>query len=236
MGSAILGHLEHAAVAKGVLRLDLDASINSEAFYARYGYAVVERTVHRFQSGHEMACVKMRRVLSPSAIEIREEETADQDAIRDVLTSAFPTDVEARLVYVLRQRQKASIALVAVADTRIVGHILFSPVTVAHGPEGFRGVGLAPVAVHRDCQNRGIGSTLIREGLERCKQGSYDAVVVLGHPNYYPRFGFRTASDYGLDNEYMAAEAFMVLGFKEGILDKVNGLVRYAPEFREVGC
>jgi putative acetyltransferase len=223
-------------VTEGVLRLDLDASINFEAFYARHGYAVVERTVHRFQSGHEMACVKMRKVLRPSAIEIREEYAADQDAIRDVLTSAFPTDAEARLVDLLRQQHKASIALVAVADNRLVGHIFFSPVTVTNVPQGFRGVGLAPVAVHRDFQNRGIGSKLIREGLERCTQGGYAAVVVLGHPNYYPRFGFRTASAYGLVNEYGVGDGFMVLGLKDGILDKINGLVRYAPEFREVGC
>jgi putative acetyltransferase len=95
---------------------------------------------------------------------------------------------------------------------------------------------LAPVAVHRDFQNRGIGSTLIREGLERCKQSGYDAVVVLGHMHYYPRFGFRTASAYGLGNEYGVDDAFMILGLKDGILDRINGLVRYAPEFREVAC
>jgi putative acetyltransferase len=169
-------------------------------------------------------------------IEIREENSTDQDAIRDVLRSAFPRDAEARLVDLLRQRQLASIALVAAADNRIVGHILFSPVTVANTPPRFRGLGLAPVAVHRDFQNRGIGSTLIREGLDRCKQGSYAAVVVLGHPGYYPRFGFRTASAYGLVNEYGVDDAFMVVGLEDGILNKISGLVRYAPEFREVDC
>jgi putative acetyltransferase len=241
VGSAILGHLEQGAVAKRVLRLDLDASVNSEAFYARHGYEVVERTVHRFQSGHEiheMACVRMSKALiqTTAPIEIREETNADEDAIRDVLTSAFPRDAEARLVDLLRQRQKASIALVAVVGKRIVGHILFSPVTVAHAPQGFRGSGLAPVAVHRDFQNRGIGSTLICEGLERCRHRGYDAVVVLGHPNYYPRFGFRIASAHDLGNEYGVDKAFMVLGLKDGILEKIKGLVKYAPEFREVDC
>jgi putative acetyltransferase len=182
--------------------------------------------------------VKMSKTLNPttSPIEIREENNADQDTIREVLKLAFPTDAEARLVDLLRQRQKTLIALVAATGKRIVGHILFSPVTVAQAPQGFRGLGLAPVAVHRDFQNREIGSTLIREGLERCRQGDYDAVVVLGHPKYYPRFGFRTASAHGLGNEYGVDDAFMVLGLKDGILDKINGLVRYAPEFREVGC
>lgn len=95
---------------------------------------------------------------------------------------------------------------------------------------------MAPVAVHQEFQNTGIGSKLICEGLQRCREGGYDAVVVLGHPNYYPRFGFRMASDFGLENEYGAGEAFMVVGLKEGILEKVNGLVQYASEFREVGC
>jgi putative acetyltransferase len=182
-----------------------------------------------------MACVKVSKALI-APIEIREENNADQDAIRDVLKSAFPKDAEARLVDLLRHRRKASLALVAVADERIVGHILFSPVTVTRVPLGFRGLGLAPVAVRRDFQHRGIGSMLIREGLERCKQGGYDAVVVLGHPNYYPRFGFRTASAHGLGNEYGVDDAFMVLGLRDGILDEINGLVRYAPEFREVDC
>jgi putative acetyltransferase len=179
----------------------------------------------------------MTKALRPPTIEIREEEAADHDAVRDVLKSAFsPRDSEARLVDLLRQRQKAPIALVAVADKRVVGQIVFSPVTVADGPRQFRALGLASVAVHRDWQNRGIGSTVIREGLNRCKLGGYDAVVVLGHPNYYTRFGFRVASAFGLENEYGARDAFMILGLKAGILDKINGLVRYAPEFREADC
>jgi putative acetyltransferase len=173
---------------------------------------------------------------STAPIKIREEKSADQAAVRDVLKSAFPSDAEARLVDLLRQRQKASIALVAAVDRKIVGHLLFSPVRITNAPQGFRGLGLAPVAVHRDFQNRGIGSKLIREGLERCKQGGYDAVVVLGHPNYYPRFGFQVASAYGLGNEYGVDDAFMVLELKDGILDTINGLVCYAPEFREADC
>jgi putative acetyltransferase len=170
-------------------------------------------------------------------IEIRQEEPQDRDAIRLVVRAAFDgRDAEVRLVDLLRDRDKTPISLVASSGHQIVGHILFSPITVGQTPEGFRGLGLAPVAVQPGFQNQGVGSTLIREGLDRCKQGGYDAVVVLGHPNYYPRFGFRTASAYGLGNEYGVDDGFMILGLKAGILDKIDGVVRYAPEFREVEC
>jgi putative acetyltransferase len=169
-------------------------------------------------------------------IDIRSECDADHAAIRAVVTKAFSSGVEARLVDLLRQRKKAPISLVANLGDRIVGHALFSPITIESAPEAFRGLGLAPVAVLPDFQRRGIGSRLIREGLERCREGGYDAVVVLGHPAYYPRFGFRTAGHFGLGNEYNAADAFMVLGLKAGITDQIRGLVRYAPEFQELGC
>jgi putative acetyltransferase len=169
-------------------------------------------------------------------IEIRQETPEDSGAIRDVVRSAFPSDVEARLVDLLRARGKASISLVASHGNRIVGHALFSPITIVTCPDGFRGLGLAPVAVQPEFQNQGIGSNLIREGLAQCREGSYDVVVVLGHPRYYTRFGFMTASSYGLENEYGAVDAFMVLALKEDALGNVKGLVRYAPEFRETGC
>jgi putative acetyltransferase len=169
-------------------------------------------------------------------IETRLEAPADHAAIRDVLRTAFPDDCEARLVDLLRERQKVLISLVAATDGRVVGNIVFSPIAIEKAPAGFRGVGLAPVAVLPEHQNRGIGSQLIREGLTQCKQHGYDAVVVLGHPNYYPRFGFQIASAHGLTNEYGADEAFMVLELRDGVLGKIRGVVRYTPEFREVDC
>jgi putative acetyltransferase len=85
-------------------------------------------------------------------------------------------------------------------------------------------------------QNRGIGSQLTQAGLDACRKAGYDVVVVLGHPSYYPRFGFSKAKDYGLDNEYNAQDAFMVMELKPGVLRGLAGLVQYAPEFREAGC
>ncbi len=93
---------------------------------------------------------------------------------------------------------------------------------------------LAPVGVLPEYQNRGIGSRLIRAGLETCGEAGYDAVVLLGEPGYYSRFGFERASDYGLGNEYGVDEPFMVAPLKSGALDGASGTVRYQPEFREV--
>jgi len=167
---------------------------------------------------------------------IRVEGTADHAAIRHVLRAAFPDETESRLVDLLRERQKLSISLVAVVGRDVAGTIVFSPIMIEKAPQGFRGLGLAPVAVLPEYQNRGIGSQLIREGIAQCRRDGYDAVVVLGHPNFYPRFGFQTASAHGLTNEYGADDAFMVLELREGVLGQIKGVVRYASEFGEVNC
>jgi putative acetyltransferase len=169
-------------------------------------------------------------------IEIRHERPDDYLMVRDVNERAFGGPAEARLVDMLRAANKVLVSLVALDRDRVVGHILFSPVTVAEAPENFRGVGLAPLSVLPEFQRRGIGSRLIREGLEACKREGYDAVVVLGHIKYYPRFGFSRAKDYDLDNEYNALDSFMVLELQDGVLERIRGLVKYAPEFRDTGC
>lgn len=168
-------------------------------------------------------------------VEIRREQPEDYAGIREVHVRAFG-DPEANLVDLLRDRKKAPISIVAVEGDRVVGHIMFSPISISRAPVDFRGVGLAPLAVLPEFQNRGIGSRLTQAGLEACRQASYDAVVVLGHTTYYPRFGFTRAKDYRLDNEYNAQDAFMVTELKPDALKEVEGLVQYAPEFREAGC
>lgn len=171
-----------------------------------------------------------------TVIEIRNERLDDYLAVREVNELAFGRTAEARLVDMLRAANKALVSLVAVDQSRVVGHILFSPVTVAKAPENFRGVGLAPLSVLPEFQNKGIGSKLVREGLEACRRQGYQAVVVLGHIEYYPRFGFVSAKDYGLDNEYDAVDSFMVMELQEGVLKRMHGLVKYAPEFRDADC
>jgi putative acetyltransferase len=139
-------------------------------------------------------------------------------------------------VELLRDRNKAPIALVAVSSNKVVGHIMFSPVTVTLAPKNFRGVGLAPLCVLPEFQRQGIGSMLAREGLKQCTKAGFDMAVVLGSRHYYPRFGFSRASDYGLGNEYNGDENFMALELKDGVFDKVGGTVQYSPEFKETGC
>jgi putative acetyltransferase len=169
-------------------------------------------------------------------VEIRTEKPGDSAAIQEVHRSAFGGPVEAKLVKLICERKKALISLVAVGDGTVVAHILFSEVTVATAPDRFKAVGLAPVAVLPQFQRQGIGSKLIREGLERCKHAGYDAVVLVGDPGYYSRFGFFRAADFGLQNDYGVLDEFMVLPLRDGALEGVAGMVKYLPEFQEAGC
>ncbi len=161
-------------------------------------------------------------------VELRNEEMQDTEQVRKILCAAFPSELESKLVDMLRANGKAIISLVATHEGQVLGHILFSPVTTSP-PSEAKGIGLAPVAVRPDVQSQGIGSQLIREGLRRCKELGYDYCVVLGNPNYYPRFGFETASQFDIQNEYGVDHEFMLIHFsKHGIL---QGMVKYAPEF-----
>ncbi len=169
-------------------------------------------------------------------IDIRAAKPDDGAAIEEVHIKAFRGPAEAKLVQLISERKKALISLVALYESKVVGHILFSAVTIANAPVAFSGVGLAPVAVLPDFQSQGIGSKLIRDGLERCRQAGYDAVVVLGDPAYYSRFGFVRAADFGLQNEYGVADEFMELPLHETALEGVSGMVKYLPEFREAEC
>jgi putative acetyltransferase len=133
----------------------------------------------------------------------------------------------------LHDADKAVVSLVAVANDHIVGHVLFSPVTVDGRGAHVELAGLAPVGVLPEHQNEGVGSPLIQHGLAECRRAGVDAVVVLGDPGYYSRFGFERASEHGLGNEYGADEAFMVKLLHDGALISVNGTVRYQPEFQQ---
>jgi putative acetyltransferase len=165
---------------------------------------------------------------------IRSEQPQDSGPIDAVHLAAFPSDAEARLVSLLRKNGHASVSLVCEIGGRVVGHILFSPVEIAGKTSNSSGLGLAPLAVLPEFQRMGIGSSLVTAGLAACRQSGCGFVVVLGHPEYYPRFGFRKASRLGLSNEYQADEAFMVIELVSGSLPPAGGLVRYGPEFAEL--
>jgi putative acetyltransferase len=165
---------------------------------------------------------------------IRKEDPKDYAAVHAVNAAAFETEAEANLVDVLRMEAQPIVSLVAEEAGLVVGHALFSPVSLS----GFRDLkimGLGPMAVIPKYQRKGIGSALIETGLEICKRLGYGAVIVLGHPGYYPRFGFRPSVLYDITCEYDVPEnVFMVLELQPGYLDGSSGVIKYHPAFNNV--
>jgi putative acetyltransferase len=166
---------------------------------------------------------------------IRRETLGDIPAIHHIHTAAFGRPNEAELVDALRRNNALTISLVAVKDGRLVGHIAFSPVTITSSTGTMEALGLAPMAVLPNYQRRGFGSQLVEAGLTACHYTPYGVVVVLGHPHYYPRFGFTPAKAWGIVWEHdTPKEAFMVHELREGALTQTKGVVKYRPEFQAV--
>lgn len=164
-------------------------------------------------------------------IKTRKEEAQDQESVRNVNLLAFDKGPEAALVDQLRIACKDYLGFVAIEDNAILGHILFTPVTIDGST--VKGMGLAPMAVLPSRQREGIGSQLVLDGLEYLRQSGCPFVIVLGHSEYYPRFGFQLASKYGLLSQWHGVpdEAFMVVVFDSRVLPKAGGVVRYREEF-----
>jgi putative acetyltransferase len=164
---------------------------------------------------------------------IREERAGDAEQIRTVNLAAFDTSAEADLVVGLRRGAAPTISIVAEDDAALIGHIMFSPVTlVGAAALPLILMGLAPMAVVPARQRQGVGSRLVVDGLERCRRASVAAVVVLGHPDYYPRFGFVPARQRSLRCEYDVPEnVFMVRELYDGALTTLSGTIRYHPLF-----
>jgi putative acetyltransferase len=167
-------------------------------------------------------------------VQIRAERDEDWAAVRAVNESAFETPAEADLVDVLRERVRPLVSIVAEEGGAIIGHILFSPVVLPAHPE-LEIMGLAPMAVVPEHQRNGVGSELVHAGLEACRNLGCGAVVVLGHPRYYPRFGFISASRLGIGCHYEAPEeAFMAIELQSGYLRGASGKVRYHAAFDDL--
>lgn len=168
-------------------------------------------------------------------ITIRAENAEDIPAVRRVNELAFGQPNEAVLVDKLRAVADPQVSLVAIEDGQVVGHIFFSPVSIESEDSSCAALGLAPMAVLPEYQKQGVGSQLVREGLKECQRLGCHVVVVLGHPEYYPRFGFIPASQKGLRSEYpVPDEVFMVVELEPGALGGQRGLVKYLSEFGEV--
>ena len=148
---------------------------------------------------------------------------------------AFETSTEAGIVDTIRENCPDTLALVAEDDGEIVGHIFFSPAEIEWSGKVIRGMGLAPMAVRPDRQRQGIGAQLVKAGLEILEEKGCSYVIVLGHPGFYPKFGFKPASKYGLTCQWEGVpdEAFMILILDEDRMSGVAGVVRYRDEFNQ---
>lgn len=165
-------------------------------------------------------------------ITTRTEQEGDSTGVRSVNKAAFSTSFEADLVDALRKKGRDTISLVAEQSSEIVGHIMFSPANIEQNPQNKHIYGLAPMAVRPNLQRQGIGSALVKAGLQACAEHNIDIVVVLGHPEYYPRFGFEKASIYNISCSYeVPDEAFMVIALNDGALNTISGTVTYHPLF-----
>jgi predicted N-acetyltransferase YhbS len=175
---------------------------------------------------------------------IRKETKEDYDQIREVIKSAFKaikaneeSDNEFN-EWSLAEKIRNSeyyindLSLVAVKDGAVVGHIMFTPVKIKGGEQDYASLDLAPVSVHTDFQNQGVGKLLVQSGIDRAKSLGYKSLIVMGHPKYYQAFGFQLASNWkiGLDADFNSKYLF-ALELVEGGLDGVSGIVEYCPPF-----
>lgn len=163
-------------------------------------------------------------------LQVRSERSADVDAIREVVREAFGQDDEAKLVDSLREGGYARVSLVAEVDGQIVGHILFSELPIVSSAGVTPALSLAPLAVLPAFQRRGVGSELGRCGLQACRDAGHRIAVVLGHPDYYPRFGFRSELALPLESPF-PGPSFMAMELVPGALSGVRGRVKYPPPF-----
>ena len=172
-------------------------------------------------------------------IRIRQEASDDQYQINIVNQTAFGREDEARLVDALRKNKRAflpELSLVAIIEERIAGHILFTEIMIENEKqETFKSLALAPIAVLPEYQRAGIGGALIRKGIEKATQLGYHSIIVLGHENYYPKFGFAPAIQWNIKAPFEVPETnFMAMELVQDGLSGVSGTVQYPKEFSSV--
>jgi len=169
-------------------------------------------------------------------ITIRPETKKDYLPIREINDLAFKQKNEGLLIEKLRETSDfiSELSLVAEFERKVVGHLLLYPVKLNEENTKHTILSLGPMSVHPNYQRKGIGSKLVREGLKRAKEKGYGSVIVIGHPRYYPRFGFSKASKFDIKAPFDAPDnAFMALELVENALENVKGLVEYPKPFSE---
>lgn len=170
-------------------------------------------------------------------LSLKSETGDDRASIREVVTMAFGRTSEAELVEAIRNSPNflPELSLVAGENGEVLGHILFSSIVIESQGQTVPALALAPLAVTPTRQRQGIGSQLVEIGLRQCRELEHSIAVVLGYPGYYKRFGFQTASSFGVDAPFpVPDEVFMVLELKPGALMNVSGIVRYPSYFGTV--
>lgn len=168
---------------------------------------------------------------------LRSEKTGDYKGISRVNDIAFRRTAEAKLVTELRKLKAfdSRLSVVAESNGEIVGYILLTPVSIEGNGEKGKSLALAPMAVLPEYQKRSIGKLLVIFSLQLAKESGYESVVVVGHPSYYPKLGFKRASDFGLRSPFPAPdEAFMAMELVPGSLKKVKGQVIFPDPFDKV--
>ena len=167
-------------------------------------------------------------------MKIRPEQEKDHKAIRELTFRAFQNEEEPDLVEAIRESEFyiPELSIVAESSGRIVGHIMFSRISVIGDEEETEVLSLAPMSVEPDMQMKGIGKKLIEKGLAECRRLGHRIVIVIGHPDYYPRFGFRPARESGFEVPFdVPDEAFMVIALDGDALDGQGGMVEFSPPF-----
>jgi len=169
-------------------------------------------------------------------ITIRKEEERDYKKVYEVNRLAFQQENESKLIEKIRKGNNfvPDLSLVAKIDDEIVGHILFSRIKIV-GDSIFESLALAPMAVIPEFQKQGIGAELIKKGIDKAKELGFDSIIVLGHKEYYPKFGFKRASNWSIECPFeVPDEAFMAIELTEKAFEDKAGTVRYPDEFMEV--
>jgi putative acetyltransferase len=165
-------------------------------------------------------------------VTVRTERPQDQARVFEVHRLAYGRTGEAELVEKLRREEPRCISLVAADEELVVGHIFFTPVAIERAGGSQRALGLGPLGVVPERQDEGIGSRLVEGGLEACRRAGHRAVVVLGFPPFFTRFGFEPAHHWRLHHpDTLMRDAFMALELVPGALRGGGGVVKYHPLF-----